>query len=158
MTVSNSSKPTMIVVTAILSVLAGILNLCGGFAAVTGGALLGGLGAAANQAALETGDAAAGQAAAAIGAVGGGLFALFGVLFLVLGIALIVDAIGLFQGKPWSWMLTIVLYGAYVILNVLGWLLNNSFSVASLVFVVIGGAIVFLFYTNEDIKRALGKF
>lgn len=157
MTASNASKPTMIIVTAILSVLAGILNLCGGFAAVTGGALLGGLGAAANQAAQESGDAAAGQAAAALGAVGGGLFALFGVLFLVLGIALIVDAVGLFQGKSWSWMLTIVLYGAYVVLNILGWLLNNSFSVVSLIFVIIGAVIVYFFYTNADIKQALGK-
>jgi hypothetical protein len=157
MTVSNASKPTIIIVTAILSVVAGILNLCGGFAAVTGGAILGGLGAAANQAALESGDAAAGQAAAAIGAVGGGLIAVFGILFLALGIALIVDAVGLFQGKPWSWMLTIVLYGAYVVLNILGWLINRDFTVVSLVFVAIGAVIVYLFYTNADIKRALGK-
>jgi hypothetical protein len=157
MTVSNASKPTIIVVTAILSVVAGILNLCGGFAAVTGGALLGGLGAAANQAALESGDAAAGQAAAALGAVGGGLIAVFGVVFLVLGIALIVDAVGLFQGKPWSWMLTVVLYGVYVVLSILGWLINRDFSIVSLVFVVIAGVIVYLFYTSDDIKRALGK-
>jgi hypothetical protein len=154
---SASSKPTMIIVTAIVSVVIGILNLCGGFAAVTGGALLGGLGAAANQAAQESGDAAAGQAAAALGAVGGGLFAIFGIVFLVIGIALIVDAVGLFQGKPWSWMLTLVLYGIYLVITIIGWVINRDFSVLNLVFVVLAGAIIYLFYTSADIKRALGK-
>jgi hypothetical protein len=157
MSAASSSKPTMIIVTAIVSVVIGILNLCGGFAAVTGGAILGGLGAVANQAAQESGDVAAGEAVAALGAVGGGLIAVFGIVFLVIGIALIVDAVGLFQGKPWSWMLTLVLYGIYLVLTVVGWLINRDFSIVNLVFVVVAGVIVYLFYTNADIKRALGK-
>jgi hypothetical protein len=124
---------------------------------VTGGAILGCLGSSAILAAQESCDASSGQAAAAIGAVGGGLIAVFGIVFLVIGIALIVDAIGLFQGKPWSWMLTLVLYGIYLVLTVIGWVINRNFSVLNLVFVIIAGAIVYLFYSNADIKRALGK-
>lgn len=161
MTTATASKPTLIVVTAILSIVLAILNLCGGFAAVTGGAILGSLGTVANQAAQEAGteiDAETAAAISALGGLGGGLIAIFGLVFLVLGIALIVDAVGLFQGKPWSWMLTIVLYGLFAILTLLSAITNNSFGIWPIIQIVVAGAIAYLFYTNEDIKRALGKF
>jgi len=155
---SASSKPTMIIVTAIWSIILAIFTICIlGLPAIGLGALFGGAGAVINQAAQESGDAAAGAAIAAAGALGGGLFAIFGIIFLVIGVALLVDAVGLFQGKPWSWMLTLVLYGVYVALTILGWLFNRSFDIISLVLVIIAGAIVYFFYTNADIKRALGK-
>jgi hypothetical protein len=160
MTTASSSKPTMIVVTAILSIVLAILNLCGGFAAVTGGAILGGLGSVVNQAAQEAGaelDAEAAAAAAAISGLGGGLFVIFGLVFLVIGIALLVDAIGLFQGKPWSWMLTIVLYSIFAVLTLISALTSNTLGIWPIIQIAVGAAIVYLFYTNADIKRALGK-
>jgi hypothetical protein len=159
MTVSNASKPTMIVVTAIWSIILALFNICIlGLPVVGLGALVGGAGSAIlNEAAQESGDAATGAAIAGASALGGGLIAVFGIVFLVIGIVLLVDAVGLFQGKPWAWMLTIGIYGVYAVLNILGWLLNRNFDIVSLVMVVIAGVIVYLFYTNADIKRALGK-
>jgi hypothetical protein len=159
MTVSSSSKPTMIVITAVVSVLVGIVNLCGGIAGLTGGALLGGAGAIANQISSESGQTLTAEEQAALNAVsagGGALLTILGIVGLVIGIALLVDAVGLFQGKPWSWMLTIALYGVLIIIQILT-ILTSGFSALSLVWIVIAGAIVFLFYTNDDIKRALGK-
>ena len=160
MTVSSSSKPTMIVVTAIVSALVGIVNLCSGVAGLAGGALVGGAGAIANQISSESGQALTAEEQAALNAVsagGGALLTILGIVGLVIGIALIVDAIGLFQGKPWSWMLTIGLYGVLIIIQILT-ILTSGFGILSLVWIVVAGAIVYLFYTNADIKRALGKF
>ena len=159
MTVSSASKPTMIVVTAIVSAIIGVLNLCGSIAIITGGALLGGLGAVANQAAQQAGEqltAEEQQALAAVSNVGGPLITILGIVGLVVAIALLVDAVGLFQGKPWSWMLTIALYGVLIIIQVLT-ILTSGFNILSLVWILIAGAIAFLFYTNADIKRALGQ-
>lgn len=159
MTASSSSKPTMIVVTAIVSALVGIVNLCGSVLAITGGALVGGAGAIANQISSESGQALTAEEQAALNAVsagGGALLTILGIVGLVIGIALLVDAVGLFQGKPWSWMLTIALYGVLIIIQILT-ILTSGFSALSLVWILVAGAIVFLFYTNADIKRALGK-
>lgn len=160
MTVSSASKPTMIVITAVVSALVGIVNLCGGIAGLTGGALLGGAGAIANQISSESGQALTAEEQAALNAVsagGGALLTILGIVGLIIGIALIVDAVGLFQGKPWSWMLTIVLYAALIVIQVVS-ALSGGFGILSLVWIVVAGAIVYLFYTNADIKRALGKF
>jgi len=156
---SSASKPTMIIVTAIVSAIIGVLNLCGSVAIITGGALLGGLGSIANQAAQQTGEeltAEQQQALAAVSSVGGPLITILGIAGLVVAIALLVDAVGLFQGKPWSWMLTIVLYGVLIVIQILT-ILTSGFGILSLIWILIAGAIVFLFYTNNDIKRALGK-
>jgi hypothetical protein len=159
MTVSSSSKPTMIIVTAVVSAIVGIVNLCGSLVAITGGAFLGGAGAIANQISSESGQTLTAEEQAALNAVsagGGALLTILGIVGLIIGIALLVDAVGLFQGKPWSWMLTIVLYGALIVIQVLT-ILSGGFGVISLVWIVVAGAIAFLFYTNADIKRALGQ-
>ena len=157
---SASSKPTMIVVTAIYTLINAIFSLCGALAVLGLGAIAG-IGTAALNQAAQSGDADAQAAANAIGAAGGlatGLISIVGILVLVVAIALLVDAVGLFQVKPWAWMLTIVLYGISVVLTVLQWLLNgNNFNILSLVLLVINVAIIYLFYTNADIKSAFGK-
>ncbi len=150
----------MIVVTAIYTLINAIFSLCGALAVLGLGAIAG-IGTAALNQAAQSGDADAQAAANAIGAAGGlatGLISIVGILVLVVAIALLVDAVGLFQVKPWAWMLTIVLYGISVVLTVLQWLLNgNNFNILSLVLLVINVAIIYLFYTNADIKSAFGK-
>jgi uncharacterized membrane protein (DUF2068 family) len=155
MTASSSSKPTMIVVTAIWTIILAIFNICIlGLPVIGLGALVGGAG---SQLAQDANTAAGAEALQAASTVGGGLFAIIGIIFLVIGIALLVDAVGLFQAKPWSWMLTLILYGVYIVLTILSWLLNRSLNIVSLILVIIGAVIVYFFYTNADIKRALGK-
>lgn len=153
-----SSKSTIVTVVAIYTAIQAVLSLCAAFGAIAGGALLGGAGAAINQAALESGDPQAAEAAAAISGVGGGLVAILGIVVLIVAIALLVDAVGLFQSKPWSWMLTLVLYGINVVLTVLQLLTNGQgFSILSLVFLVINVVILFLFWTNREVKQTLGQ-
>jgi hypothetical protein len=159
MTASSSSRSTIVTVVAILAAVIGVLNLCGSFAIITGGALLGGLGSIANQAAQQSGEtltAEEQQALAAVSNVGGPLITILGLAGLVVAIALLVDAVGLFQSKPWSWMLTIVLFGVLIIIQVITWL-TAGFNIISLIWVIIAAAIVYLFYTNADVKRSLGQ-
>lgn len=136
--VSRPSRPTVIAATARISVVAGLLNLVGGITMATRSTLMGSLG---NTATAFT----------------SGLLSVLGFISMVIGIMLIVDAIGLTLRKPWSWMMTLRLYGIYLVLTVLGWLINSNFNILSLGFAVISGAIVYLFYTRADIKRALGR-
>ena len=159
MTASTSSKSTIITVTAIVTAIVGILNLCGSLLIITGGAFLGGVSNLANQAAQQSGEnltAEQQQALSAASAVGGPILTLLGIAGLVVAIALLVDAVGLFQTKPWSWMLTIVLFGILIVIQVLTWL-TGGFGIVGLIWVVISAVIIYLFYTNADVKRTLGK-
>ena len=153
---NTSSRSTIVTVTAIWTLVLAIFNLCISLPVLGLGALTGSLGQIASQSGEEL-TAEQQAAIAAVGGVGGALVTVVGVLFLLIAIALLIDAVGLFQSKPWSWMLTVVLYGIYVVLTVIGWLANNGFNVLSLIFVVISVAIIYLFWTNAEVKRNLGK-
>jgi hypothetical protein len=163
MTASSASRSTIITVVAIYTLVRAILSLCGALALLGIGAIAGIGSAAVNQAIQESGgtsaDAAAAAAAAStLGGVATVLLSIIGIVILVVAIALLVDAVGLFQGKPWSWMLTLVLYGVGVVLTLVQWVLSrNSFSPLGLVLLIIDAVIIYLFYTNADVKRSLGK-
>jgi hypothetical protein len=153
---ASSQKSTIVTVVAIYSLILAIFSLCVALPVIGLGSLTGSLGQIASQTAQEL-SAEEQQALAVVSGAGGALVTILGLLFLVIAIALLVDAVGLFQSKPWSWMLTVVLYGIYVVLTVINWISNSSFNILGLVFVVIAALIIFLFWTNADVKRTLGK-
>ncbi len=155
--VSSSNKSTIVTVVAIYTAVQALISLCGGLLTLAGGAILGGAGAAINQAALESGDAEAAQAAAALTGMGSGLIAILGIVVLIVAVAQLVDAVGLFQSKPWSWMLTIVLYGISVGLTILQLLAGGRLEIIGIFFLVVNAVIIFLFLTNQDVKNTLGK-
>ena len=153
---TSSQRSTIVTVVAIYSLVLAIFSLCAALPVIGLGSLTGSLGQIASQTGEEL-TAQEQEALAAVSGVGGALVTVIGLLLLVIAIALLVDAVGLFQTKPWSWMLTVVLYGIYVVLTIITWIANNSFNILSLVFVVIAALIIFLFWTNADVKRTLGK-
>lgn len=154
------SKSTIVTVTGIYSLVRALLGICGSLALLGLGSVVGVLGGSnVLQEAQQAGaDLSAQELAALQAAVGGGgiLVSLLGIVTLLVSIALLVDAVGLFQSKPWAWMLTIVLYGASALLAVLGFL-NGGITILNVVFLAIDLVIVYLFWTSEEVKRALGK-
>jgi hypothetical protein len=153
---TSSQRSTIVTVVAIYSLILAVFSLCASLPVIGLGSLTGSLGQIASQSGQEL-TAEEQQALAAVTGTGGALVTIIGILLLVIAIALLVDAVGLFQTKPWSWMLTVVLYGIYVVLTVVSWITSGSFNVLGLVFVVIAALIIFLFWTNADVKRTLGK-
>lgn len=107
------SKSTIVTVTGIYSLVRALLGICGSLALLGLGSVVGVLGGSnVLQEAQQAGaDLSAQELAALQAAVGGGgiLVSLLGIVTLLVSIALLVDAVGLFQSKPWAWMLTIVL-------------------------------------------------
>ncbi|MBL8162015.1 MAG: DUF2127 domain-containing protein [Anaerolineae bacterium] len=151
----GSSKSTIVTATAVWSLINAIFSLCGSLALLGVGAIAGSFGQLASQEGVDL-TTEQQQAIAAVSGVGGVLVTILGVVTLVVAIALLVNAIGLFQTKPWSWRLTLVLFGISVVLSVLGWL-NNGFTAISLVFTVLNAVIVYLFWTNAEVKQTLGQ-
>lgn len=151
----GSSKSTIVTATAVWSLINAIFSLCGALALLGVGAIAGSFGQLATTQGSEL-TAEQQQALAAVSGAGGLLVSVLGVVTLVVAIALLINAIGLFQTKPWSWRLTLILFGISVVLSVLGWL-NNGFTVLSLVFTVLNAVIVYLFWTNAEVKQTLGQ-
>ncbi|NWF67798.1 MAG: hypothetical protein HXY40_01810 [Chloroflexi bacterium] len=147
-----SSRSTIVTATAVYSLISALLNFCGAISFMGLRAIGGLLPQLADTADLTAQEQQALAQASALS----GLLPIFGALFGVIAILLLVDAVGLFQAKPWSWMLTVGLYGASVVLAVLSWA-GGGFSLLSVGTTLIAALIVYLFLTNADVKQTLGR-
>lgn len=152
----SSSRSTIVTVVAIYTLVAAILGLCGSLGILGLGSIAGSLSSIASQTGQELSTQEQ-QALAAVSTGGGILLTIIGVITLVVAIVLLVDAVGLFQTKPWSWMLTLVLYGINVVLTLIGWLGGGGFTILSLILLVINIIIIYLFWTNAEVKQTLGQ-
>jgi hypothetical protein len=85
------------------------------------------------------------------GAAFTGIALITGIISLLVGIGLLVDAIGLFQKRSWTYVLTLVLLALHSIVLILG------FNILGAIFLVINVIVIILFLTNADVKQALGR-
>lgn len=143
----NSSIP---VVTAIYMFVLAIISICGSLVFVGLGSFLG-------QVSSELEAAGADSDTLGLVGSGGALTSIIGILTLVVGIAILVMAVGLLMRKSWSWGGTIAVNGVYVVLIVLGWIAGGGFDALTAVFAAISAIIVYLFLTNDGVKRTLGQ-
>jgi hypothetical protein len=147
----------IIKVTAIYLLIYGILNSCLGSLAGIGGAVLGAAGTftaatgtAAGITTLQDGTTVSGASAAAVG--GGILLVVLGVLYLISVPVLLVAAYGLFKRTSWSRMGAVVALAYTIVLSILG-LTNGGFS--GIIWIIISGFAVYLFYSDPEIKTLL---
>lgn len=152
---SKSSRNTIVTVVAIYLVVSGILALCGSIALVTGGALFGALGSLPTEATAGLTEAERASLSAAVSEVGatGGLITVLGIVTLVISIAQLIIAVGLFQKKPWAWRATIGVLAISILISLLTTVFGGGIN---LVGIIIGAAIAYLFYTNQDVRADLG--
>ena len=86
---------------------------------------------------------------------------LFGILFLLLfTFPFIADAIVLFRSWRGAWRSTIILYGFVFTIVLLSGITSQfaNYTVWNLFTFIVNGIIVSVFWTNTDVKAALGKF
>lgn len=140
---SAGGNNVLAVVAAIYTIVLCVIQICAGAAA---GLLAGGLGSL-TAAVTEAGGTVDADLAGASGLTG-----ILSILLILVGIALLFAAVGVFMRRPWSWTLMIGAHAAYAILGVLGGGLSN---IVSIIFIVLSVAVVGLFLTQPDIKRAL---
>ena len=128
--------------------------ICGPLAALVGG--LGFLGGLAGTASSTFAREASGEVAAASAglAAASGLLVVIGILGIVTGIAMLIVGVGLLQRRPWSRMGTVIVLGVGVVTSLLS-ILSGSGG-AEIVWLIVGGFIVYLFYTDPGIKQELG--
>lgn len=154
MTQVSKSRNTIVTVVAIYLIVVGILGICGGIAVVTGSSLLGVLGAATEQlgASLNSTDRQNLTEAARELSEARGLLTVVGVVLLVVSVAELIISVGLFQRKNWAWRATIAVLALTIVLSVLGTLFGGSFDFVG---TVIAAVIIYLFYTNADVRADL---
>lgn len=145
--------------TAIYFLIGGILGICGGCALLGIGGLggLGGLlsGSMFSQIGSTPGTAEAQAAAGALVGVSLGA-TLYGALSLISAPLLIVVAWGLFNRKPWAHMGAVIAGVVNVVSSILGLFFGGG-SILSLVFIVISGFLVYVFYADPGIRAEFGK-
>lgn len=141
--------------TAIYFLIGGILGICGGCSLVGLGGLGGIMGVFSGGMFSQMG--APNEAQAASGAlVGVSVGAtLYGVLSLISAPLLIVVAWGLFNRKPWAHMGAVIAGGVNVVSSILGVFFGGN--PISLIFIVISGFLVYVFYADPGIRAEFGK-
>lgn len=87
------------------------------------------------------------------GAAGGALLVVFGVLLLAIAAVFALAGYGLMNGKPWAWMLQIIL-SALSILNGIVSIIRGGFG--SLLGIAISALIIWYFFT-PPVKAFFGK-
>ncbi len=156
----SSGNSVIATVSAVYTLLQSAFTICGALGVLLGGALFGAFGGALNEAAEQSGTSSAelAEAQAVIGS-GTAIFTLLGAALLVIGIALLVVGIGVFMKRGWAYMGMIIVHAAYVVLTLLSVLTSGDIgaNVINLVLVALSSAIVFLFWTNDDIKAMFGR-
>ena len=91
--------------------------------------------------------------------VSSGLVAALGIGYLIIGFIDMAVSTGLFQGKPWAWMLAFL----FSIVNLVGALIDawsygfNLYGLFALIFGLIVPAIVIYYLTRPDVKKTFGK-
>jgi hypothetical protein len=101
-------------------------------------------------------DEAADEIAANSGSLlaASGILAVLTVVSIVAGIAMLIVGIGLLQRRSWSRMGVVVVLGISVAISILELLTGGGIS--QIVWIVVGGYVVYLFYTDPGIKAELG--
>jgi len=131
-----ANRPMGVTILAILAFIGGALQLATGVAAVAFGGL--------------AGAAVGGTEGAAVG----GLVAISGLFLIVLGVVALLAGFGLWQLKPWAWLLTI----AWAILGLVSAALTLlSGDVTSAIISAIIPAVVIWYLNRPDVKAAFGR-
>lgn len=160
MAAAKPQKTVVSILAAIYQIILAIFSICGGVGVVFLGGAVAAVGGELSSIAAQSGDAQAASQIAAVTAGGGGLTVIIGVLTLVLGIATLVVAIGIFIDKPWAYIGTIAVLGIYIALQVLS-LLTTGFDIGAnivgIILAILAGIIIFLFVTDENVKRQFGR-
>lgn len=88
-----------------------------------------------------------------------GLFTLSGLLSLVLGVAALIVAVGIFTSKPWAYMATIIVLGAYIALQIIELLVLGifGFDILGIILSVFAAVCLVLFLTSNEVKQQFGK-
>jgi hypothetical protein len=146
------NRSTIIQIVAIYLVVAAIFNLCGGALAITGGTFAGlaGVASVAGVPFDESGELAG--AAAGLGALGG-LLIVLGIIGLILAPVMLVGAVGLFQRRRWSRMLTVVIAGISAVTSLLALLFGAG--IGQVIWLALGAFVAYFFYTDAEIQREL---
>lgn len=128
--------------------------ICGPLAAVVGG--LGILGGVAGAVSSPFAQEASGDIAQASGALvaASGILVVLGVVGIITGIAMLIVGYGLLQRRSWSRMGTIIVLGISAVTSLLSILSGGGGS--EIVWMLLSGFIVYLFYTDPGIKQELG--
>lgn len=126
----EKSRPTGVTIVAILMVITGIILLSGGIFAVSSSAIL--------------------------SQYGGPLVAVVigvGVFTIVLGVAHFVLAWGLFKGKGWAWIITVILAIISVILSIVSIASGGRTNIISLII----SAVILYYMFRTEVKSYFGR-
>jgi uncharacterized membrane protein (DUF2068 family) len=131
----QKNRPLGVTIVAILMIISGVISLVGGSLGLIGGIALSVL---AND--------------PEFGIFGAGLVAISSVI-IALGIASLVVAWGLFRGKGWAWLITVIIAIISIVFSIVG---IASGQLHSIVTLIIYGVIVYYMYRPE-VKSYFGR-
>ncbi len=145
---SGVSRASIVRWTAIYLVIDMVVNACGGLVLGIAGGLAAGASAITAASGVNNADVAA--ASSQLAGIGGLSIAL--ALFYIISVPIFaVAAFGLWRRKSWARMGAVVALGFSILLSVLT--LNNG--IGGIIWILISGFGVYLFWTDEGIKQEL---
>ena len=130
------NRPLGVTIVAILMIISGVISLVGGSLGLIGGIALS---VVANDPEFDIFAA--------------GVVAISSVIIIALGIASLVIAWGLFIGKGWAWLITIIIAIISIIFSIAGTASGQLYSIVTL---VIYGVIVYYMY-HPEVKSYFGR-
>lgn len=130
---SQKTRPTGVTILAALQAIGGLLFLLGGAGMMMIGAI------------MPMGGIAMPFLGALAGAVGG--------IFLVLGIISLVIALGLFTGKGWAWICSLI----FAVIGIIIALLQAVGSLGSAILPIIIYLIIIYYLTRPHVRAFFGK-
>jgi hypothetical protein len=92
--------------------------------------------------------------AVGVGAILAGAGFVFGIIFLVIGLLYVAIAYGVWKGRPWSWMLGVVVSVIGLVFAVLG--LTGGITVSNIISLALP-IVVLYYFMQPDVKRWLGR-
>lgn len=155
--IAQIDRRSLVKATAVYLLIYAVLNVCAGLAMTVLGGLTGVLGAASagmfeQSAAMGIEGSEEALAAMSEATTFGGLAIVWGILALLSVPLLLVVAYGLFQRRAWARMGAVVALGVTILLSVINF---GSIGVSSLLWIIVSGFVLYLFMTDEGVRREL---
>jgi hypothetical protein len=138
-----TARPTGATVVAIIEAILAAFLFLGALALIGIGGLAGGVIGSSND-----------PNAPGVGALVAGFGFVFGIILLVIGLLYAAISYGVWKGRPWSWMLGVVVSIIAIVFGVLG--LSGGISLSSIISLALPIAVVY-FLMQPEVKRWLGR-
>lgn len=145
-------RASMVKWTAVYLAVYAVLNVCGGLVFGVLGGLAAGVGAFGAATSSMDGSGELANASTALTALGG-LSALLGALYIFSVPFFAIAAYGLWKRKSWARMATVIVLGVSILFSLVT--LNSGFT--NLIWILVSGAGIYFYLTDEGLKRELSN-